>query len=151
MDLFAQGLACPRPHGRGYAIPEFALVVARLLLALCLPAALVAAAPKQKPTEIDPGKEAAQVQLAAAQAAGIRKDIPRQPHGNASVTVAGELHPWHKVTLNLAGPFAAETDTSPNPFTDYRCDVTFTHESGSPSYTVPGYFAADGDAANSSA
>ena len=34
---------------------------------------------------------------------------------------------------------------------DYRMTVTFTHESGSPTYSVPGYFAADGDAANSSA
>ncbi|MEO6750385.1 MAG: DUF5060 domain-containing protein [Opitutus sp.] len=126
-------------------------VVPRLLLAVSLPAAIISAAPKPRLAEIDPGKETSSTQLAAAQAAGIRKDIPRQPHGNATVTVAGELHPWHKVTLNLAGPFAAETDTSPNPFTDYRCDVTFTHESGSPSYTVPGYFAADGDAANSSA
>ena len=39
----------------------------------------------------------------------------------------------------------------PNPFTDLALNVTFTHESGSPNYTVPGYFAADGDAANSSA
>ena len=29
--------------------------------------------------------------------------------------------------------------------------VTFTHESGAPKYTVPGYFAADGNAANTSA
>ncbi len=29
--------------------------------------------------------------------------------------------------------------------------VTFKHESGSPTYTVPGYFAADGNAAESSA
>ena len=29
--------------------------------------------------------------------------------------------------------------------------VVFTHESGSPRYEVPGYFAADGDAANTSA
>ena len=29
--------------------------------------------------------------------------------------------------------------------------VAFTHESGSPGYRVPGYFAADGNSANSSA
>ena len=34
---------------------------------------------------------------------------------------------------------------------DYRLSVTFAHESGSPTYTVPGYFAGDGNAANSSA
>ncbi len=71
--------------------------------------------------------------------------------GDASVTLSGEQRAWHKITLQLAGPQAKETDTSPNPFTDYRMSVTFTHESGEPSYQVPGYFAADGDAANTSA
>ena len=33
---------------------------------------------------------------------------------------------------------------------DYRLTLTFTHESGSPTYVVPGYFAADGNAAHSS-
>jgi len=69
----------------------------------------------------------------------------------ATPVVSGELKQWHKVTLTLDGPQAKETDNDPNPFTDYRMDVTFTHESGSPSYKVPGYFAADGDAANTSA
>ena len=58
---------------------------------------------------------------------------------------------WHKVTLTLDGPYAHELDNEPNPFTDYRITVSFRHESGSPDYRVPGYFAADGDAANSSA
>ena len=53
--------------------------------------------------------------------------------------------------MTLSGPFAAETDTRPNPFTDYRMTVTFTHESGSPSYQVPAYFAADGNASETSA
>jgi len=65
--------------------------------------------------------------------------------------VAGELKQWHKVTLTFDGPQASETDVAPNPFTDYRMRVTFTHESGSPSYAVPGYFAADGAAAETSA
>ncbi len=65
--------------------------------------------------------------------------------------ITGELEQWHKVTLTVEGPFARETDNDPNPFTDYRMEVTFTHESGSPSYVVPGYFAADGNAAESSA
>jgi len=34
---------------------------------------------------------------------------------------------------------------------DYRMTVTFAHESGSPTYRVPGYFAGDGEAASSSA
>jgi hypothetical protein len=76
---------------------------------------------------------------------------PRQPDGTGAVTVSGELKQWHKVTLTLDGPFARERDTQPNPFTDCRFDVTFTHDSGEPSYLVPGYFAADGNAAESGA
>lgn len=75
---------------------------------------------------------------------------PRQ-NGDGSVTITGELKQWHEVTINLSGPYASETDVHPNPFTDYRYEVRFTHESGSPSYTVPGYFAADGNAAESGA
>ena len=75
-----------------------------------------------------------------------RRSLP-----NAGLTITGELKQWHKVTLTFDGPRADESSTAPNPFMDYRMAVTFVHESGSPSYTVPGYFAADGDAANSSA
>lgn len=84
---------------------------------------------------------------------GVSGLIAVLPVAVASVAVqlAGELKQWHKVTVQLAGPAASETDTAPNPFTDYRCEVTFTHASGAPRYTVPGYFAADGDAANTSA
>jgi len=76
---------------------------------------------------------------------------PRQPDGNATVSISGELKQWHKVTLTLDGPFASEGDTKTNAFTDFAFAVSFTHESGTPSYKVPGYFAADGDAANTSA
>ena len=72
-----------------------------------------------------------------------------QPGGN--IEVSGELKQWHNVILTLDGPFAHETDDDPNPFMDYSMDVTFTHESGEPSYVVPGYFAADGNAAETSA
>ncbi|MEM9882218.1 MAG: DUF5060 domain-containing protein [Planctomycetota bacterium] len=73
------------------------------------------------------------------------------PYGDGSVAVSDHPMQWHPVTLTLDGPAAAETDTDPNPFTGYRFGVVFTHESGTPSYVVPGYFAADGDAANTSA
>ncbi|MBT5925098.1 MAG: DUF5060 domain-containing protein [Verrucomicrobia bacterium] len=76
---------------------------------------------------------------------------PRQPDGDGSVSFSGELRQWHNVTLTLNGPFANEWDNQPNPFTDHRFNVRFTHASGSPDYLVPGYFAADGGAANSSA
>ena len=64
--------------------------------------------------------------------------------------ISGDLMKWHKITLTFNGPNVSET-SNPNPFTQYRLNVTFTHQSGSPSYVVPGYWAADGDAANSSA
>ena len=75
---------------------------------------------------------------------------PRKPHGDGSVTVSADPQQWHKVTLSINGPYAHEKDNSPNPFTDYSLSVVFTHSDGS-TYVVPGYFAADGNAANSSA
>jgi hypothetical protein len=82
----------------------------------------------------------------------LEKDAAsRQPDGDGRIAITGELKQWHKVTLELTGPFAREIDTAPNPFTDLAFDVTFTHESGSPSYRVPGHFAADGKAAETSA
>ena len=62
--------------------------------------------------------------------------------------ISGELKTWHKVTITFDGPQTSET-ANPNPFTDYRLDVTFTK--GDHKYVVPGYYAADGDAANTSA
>ena len=91
------------------------------------------------------------VSVAVLVAASIPMRSAWQPGAPNSAAVSGELRQWHKVTLTLNGPQASETDSSPNPFTDYRMTVTFTHESGSPRYEVPGYFAADGDAANTSA
>jgi hypothetical protein len=69
----------------------------------------------------------------------------------ADPALSGELKQWHPITLTLDGPWAKETDRDPNPFLDYRMVVTFAHESGSPCYRVPGYFAADGHAAHTSA
>ncbi len=56
---------------------------------------------------------------------------------------------WHKVTITFTGPKTGES-AEPNPFTDYRLNVTFTHSSGA-RYVVPGYWSADGDAANTGA
>lgn len=70
--------------------------------------------------------------------------LPRNADGKGTVEISGELKAWHKVTLTLDGPYAHELDNEPNPFTDCDLSVTFTHESGTPSYKIPGYFAADG-------
>ncbi|MEM9235290.1 MAG: DUF5060 domain-containing protein [Verrucomicrobiota bacterium] len=83
--------------------------------------------------------------------AGPPLQQPRQPDGDGSVAISGDLKQWHKVTLTLDGPYAHELDRQPNPFTDLALWVRFRHESGKPDYLVPGYFAADGNAAESSA
>jgi len=62
--------------------------------------------------------------------------------------VSGELKTWHKVTITFDGPATSET-ADPNPFTDYRLNVTFSK--GDRQYVVPGYYAADGNAAETSA
>ena len=67
-----------------------------------------------------------------------------------TVVIEGTLQRWHKVTLKLTGPQASETQSN-NPFLNYRFNVTFTHPATGTTYTVPGYFAADGNAANSNA
>jgi len=55
---------------------------------------------------------------------------------------------WHSITLTFTGPETSEYDTI-NPFTDYRLDVEFT--GGGKKFIVPGYFAADGNASETSA
>ncbi len=69
---------------------------------------------------------------------------------NTTGVVSGELKKWHRVTITWDGPATSETNAN-NPFRNYRLNVTFTHPASGKSYVVPGYFAADGDAANTSA
>jgi hypothetical protein len=70
--------------------------------------------------------------------------------GTGEVTVTGELKKWHKLTLVCSGP-ATDEKATPNPFMDYRLNATFTHPASGKAYIVPGYYAADGNAANTSA
>jgi hypothetical protein len=65
----------------------------------------------------------------------------------AAAVVGGELKKWHTVTVTFDGPTASESDTAT--FLNYRLNVTFSK--GATSYVVPGYFAADGNAAVSGA
>jgi len=62
--------------------------------------------------------------------------------------VTGELKKWHRVTLTFDGPQTSE-DATPNPFLDYRLNVVFTIADRI--YNVAGYYAADGNAAETSA
>ncbi|UCG57542.1 MAG: DUF5060 domain-containing protein [Phycisphaerales bacterium] len=68
-------------------------------------------------------------------------------HAGDSVS-SGQLKKWHKITLTFTGPETSEA-ADPNPFRDYRLNVTFTK--GQERYVVAGYYAADGNAAETSA
>lgn len=56
----------------------------------------------------------------------------------------GEIPTWQALQLDWQGPSAIETDSSPNPFLDYRLQVTFTGPSDQ-AYEVPGFFAGNGE------
>ncbi|WP_367870725.1 DUF5060 domain-containing protein [Luteolibacter sp. Populi] len=75
---------------------------------------------------------------------------PLAAQQGAVIPVVGEPKTWHKLTFDFTGPESSEGAT-PNPFTDYRFNITFTHVASGRTFLVPGYFAADGDAANTSA
>jgi hypothetical protein len=67
---------------------------------------------------------------------------------HSDFSIQGELKQWHKITLLIDGPGTSEY-ADENPFLDYRLDVTFTN--GMRSFTVPGFYAADGNSGESSA
>lgn len=67
----------------------------------------------------------------------------------APPSLTGARKQFQPVALTFTGPQTAE-DATPNPFTHYSLDVTFTHSSGAVR-KVAGFFAADGNAAESSA
>lgn len=66
---------------------------------------------------------------------------------NNAVQINGELQQWHKITLVIQGPQTSEWNQQ-NPFLDYKLEVTFS--SGNKTYVVPGFYAADGNAAETS-
>lgn len=67
---------------------------------------------------------------------------------SAAPVVKGELKRSHAIELSFTGPQTSET-ADPNPYRDYRLNVTFTN--GTRTLVVPGYFAADGNAAETGA
>jgi Domain of unknown function (DUF5060)/Putative collagen-binding domain of a collagenase len=62
---------------------------------------------------------------------------------SAQIVVEGQPIVWHPITLTIQGPQAAETDSAPNPFLDFRLQATFTGPSGE-RLVVPGFFDGDG-------
>jgi hypothetical protein len=67
---------------------------------------------------------------------------------NKKAEVSGEMKKWHRITLTFNGPETSEYNEQ-NPFLDYRLNVIFRN--GDKEYTVPGFYAADGNAAESGA
>lgn len=64
------------------------------------------------------------------------------------VNIKGDLFKWNKIVVELTGPQVSESEST---FKDNRMDVTFTHVGSGTSIVIPGFFAADGNAANTSA
>jgi hypothetical protein len=62
--------------------------------------------------------------------------------------ISGILMQWHKITLTFNGPETSELDST-NPFLDYQLYATFTNKNKT--ILIPGYYAADGNAAETSA
>ncbi len=73
---------------------------------------------------------------------GCATTVPQAP-----VVATGPMKQWHTVTLTFEGPHTDET-ARPNPFRDSRLNVTFSN--GAMEYVVPGYYAADGHAGQTS-
>ncbi|WP_420645510.1 DUF5060 domain-containing protein [Candidatus Leptofilum sp.] len=59
-------------------------------------------------------------------------------------SISGEMKTWYPLTLSFNGPDTDELAANPNPFTDYRLQVTFTGPQGQ-IYEVPGFYAGDGN------
>ncbi len=70
--------------------------------------------------------------------------------GGPGPTVHGDLVAWHRVTVDFPGPTTSE-DADANPFRDYRLTVLFRNEDTGKTVEVPGFYAADGNAAETSA
>lgn len=77
----------------------------------------------------------------------IGKTVNSQP--NYKPVVTGEFKKWHTLNFLFDGPQCSEAHFKPNPFLDFRFEVSFTK--GTKTYKVPGFFAADGEAAETSA
>lgn len=67
-------------------------------------------------------------------------------HVFSAIQITGEMKQWYPVIVTIDGP---QVDESESTYRNYRLEVTFTK--GSESYKVPGFFAADGNAGETSA
>jgi hypothetical protein len=58
--------------------------------------------------------------------------------------VTGTLKKWQPMTIDFIGPQTSQTSVSPNPFLDYKLQVTFSHQATGKTYNVSGFFDGDG-------
>ncbi|AXT61408.1 DUF5060 domain-containing protein [Aquimarina sp. AD10] len=80
-----------------------------------------------------------------------RLKLPRKGHNDSDVVNTNQktvYKQWHTVTLPFKGPETSEKATD-NPFLNYRLTVEFKH--AETKRTIRGFYAADGNAANTSA
>lgn len=79
-----------------------------------------------------------------------RLKLPKGDTANKSKSVDKTLvhKQWHTVEIAFEGPATSETDQN-NPFLNYRLAVIFKH--AEKEYTIRGFYAADGNAAQTSA
>ena len=71
-------------------------------------------------------------------------------HVSFANEVTGVLKVWHRITITFEGPETDET-AAINPFADFRLGVEFIHEQSGQKLLVPGFYAADGNAAETGA
>ncbi|CAZ97142.1 Conserved hypothetical membrane protein [Zobellia galactanivorans] len=81
---------------------------------------------------------------------GQNQELSSQPHADevADNAIATPIYQqWHTVELDFKGPQTSENATD-NPFLNYRLNVEFKH--AETNYTIRGFYAADGNASESS-
>ncbi|MEX1024716.1 MAG: DUF5060 domain-containing protein [Planctomycetota bacterium] len=99
-----------------------------------------------------PGRLRFQLDAVATDGSTLSDEVDVFAFGNAnSATVTGGAKLWHPVQLDFDHGTSLNENGTPNPFLDRRLDVTFWHEASGEMLSVPGFFAADGDAADTSA
>ena len=80
----------------------------------------------------------------------VDEEVSFPPPTGGTGAVTGERKKWHKLTVDFVGP-PSDENAGTNPFRTYRMSVEFLHDHSGTSVTAPGFFAADGNAANTGA
>lgn len=79
-------------------------------------------------------------------------DVVLNVFGNdQDAELTGQARKWHKLALTFTHDAELSETSTPNPFLDLRLVTYFLHAESSTLLAVPGFFAADGDAAETSA